>query len=143
MESGSSNGPVLVVRGMKGFFAGERRELAVGEELVVGRSRSADLSLRAARRFVQRGDQEQIMKTEAFLSVSRKHVRIKYVNPGLVEVEDLSSNGTFLDGRKIESVALTDFKERGHIVALGSAERLLLEIPAFKELGVETEVAPD
>ena len=143
MGTDRDNGPPLVVRGVKGFFAGERRELAVGDRLVVGRSRSADLSLRAARRLVQRGDQDQVMQTEAFLSVSRRHVRIHYLHPGLVEVKDLSTNGTFLDGRKIDCVGLTDLKERGHIVALGSLERLLLEIPAYEELGVETEVAPD
>ncbi|MHC4957511.1 MAG: FHA domain-containing protein [Planctomycetota bacterium] len=135
--------PVLVVRGLKGFLAGEERELHVGDVLVIGRSRSADLSLRAARRFLMRTDQEQVMESEAFKSVSRKHTRIQYLHPGLVEVKDLSSNGTFVDGRKVDVVALTDFRDGGHVVTLGASERVLLEIPAYKELGVDTEVRPD
>lgn len=135
--------PVLVVRGLKGFLAGEERQLYPGESLVIGRSRSADLSLRAARRFVMREDREQVMESEAFLSVSRMHARIEYLHPGLVEVKDLSSNGTFVDGRRIDCVALTDFADGGHVVTLGASERVLLEIPAYKELGVDTEVRPD
>ena len=100
-SNGNDNGPTLVVRGMKGFFTGEERELAVGEEIVVGRSRSADLSLRAARRFVQRDDQEQIMKTEAFLSVSRKHVKIHYLHPGLVEAAAQALQVLVEEGRKL------------------------------------------
>ena len=138
-----NGGPPLVIRGVKGFFRGEERQLEVGDELTIGRSRDADLSLRQSKRFRARRDRVAVMGTEAFLSVSRKHVRIQYLHPGLIEVKDLSANGTFVDGRKVDCVALTDFKERSHTIALGSAERLLLEIPAYRELGVDTEVTPD
>jgi pSer/pThr/pTyr-binding forkhead associated (FHA) protein len=135
--------PSLVVRGIKGFLRGEEVVMKVGDTLTVGRSRGADLSLRKARRLLQRDDIGEVMGTEAFLSVSRRHVRIHYMHPGLIEIKDLSRNGTFVDGRKVDCVALTDLKARQHIVALGSVERLLLEMPAYKQLGVETDVAPD
>lgn len=135
--------PSLVVRGIKGFLRGEEVVMKVGDTLIVGRSRSADLSLRKARRLLRRDDISEVMGTEAFLSVSRRHVRIHYMHPGLIEIKDLSRNGTFVDGRKVDCVALTDLKARQHIVALGSVERLLLEMPAYKQLGVETELTDD
>ena len=133
----------LVVKGMKGFLAGEEVVMKVGDRLVVGRSRSADLSVRRARRFVEREDIEFVMKSEAYLSVSRRHVQIHYMHPELIELRDLSSNGTFVDGKKIDCIGLTDLKQRSHIVALGFSERLLLEMPAYQQLGVDTEVTPE
>lgn len=139
----TGEGPTLLVKGVKGFLAGEEREVAVGEVLVVGRSRSADFSVRKARKLVERADAVEVMGTEAFLSVSRKHVRIHYMHPDLIEIQDLSSNGTYLDGRKVDCVAVTDLKQRSHILALGAVERLVIEFPEYRELGVETEVTPE
>ena len=45
-----------------------------------------------------------------------------------MEIKDLSRNGTFLDGRRIECVAVTDLRERAHVLELGSQERLFLEM---------------
>lgn len=120
--------PRLRVRGLKGFLAGEERVLDVGDELVVGRSRHADLSVRCAARFRAREDRGEILFSEPFLSVSRRHARIRFLHRDLVEVQDLSRNGTFLDGRRVDCVALTDLRERSHVLSLGAAERLLLEM---------------
>lgn len=138
-----ASGPSLVVRGTHGFLAGEERILRVGDALVVGRSRDADLSVRKSKRFTARPDGAEILLSKRWLSVSRKHVRIHYLHADLIEIRDLSSNGTLLDGHKVDCVALTDLKERSHVVGLGSSERLLLEMPGYRELGIETEVAPD
>lgn len=135
--------PSLVVKGIKGFLAGEEVVMSVGDTLTVGRSRSAGLSMRRSRRLHARDDIEQVMASEAFLAVSRRHAHIHYLHPDCVEIKDFSRNGTFVDGRKVDCVALTDLKQRSHIIALGGAERLLIEMPAFKELGVDTELAPD
>ena len=40
----------------------------------------------------------------------------------------MSSNGTFLDGRRIDCVALTDLDSERHILSLGAQERLFLEM---------------
>jgi len=135
--------PSLIVKGIKGFLAGEEVVMKVGDTLTVGRSRSAGLSMRKSRRLQERDDVAHVMGSEAFLAVSRRHTRIHYLHPDCIEIKDLSRNGTFVDGRKVDCVALTDLKQRSHIVALGGAERLLLEMPAFRELGVDTEVAPE
>ncbi len=41
--------PSLVVKGIKGFLAGEEVVMSVGDTLTVGRSRSAGLSMRRSR----------------------------------------------------------------------------------------------
>lgn len=119
--------PSILVRGVKGFLRGEERVLRVGEECVVGRSRAADLSLKRAKRFLERPDRVQVAKSERFLAVSRRHVRIRFLHPDVVEVKDLSANGTLLDGRRVDCVALTDLRSRAHEIGLGTMEVLRLE----------------
>jgi hypothetical protein len=123
-----SDAPQLSVIGIRGFLEGEERALAVGESLVIGRSRRADLSVRKSRKLLAREDATEIMHSHAFQSVSRQHVRIHYLHPGLVEVKDLSRNGTFVDGRRADCVALTDLRERSHVIQLGASERLRVEL---------------
>jgi len=118
----------LVIRGVKGFLAGEERRVGIGEAVVIGRSREADVSVRSALRTLDRGDYTDILESDPFKSVSRLHVRIHFLHPGLVEVKDLSQNGTFLDGKRVDCVGLTDLDEHVHILSLGDAERLSLEI---------------
>jgi len=124
---GEPSDPVIVVVGVKGFLEGEARLLKPGEELVVGRGRAADLSLKRAPKFTQRSDRLEVARSERFLCVSRRHVRIQFLHPGLVEVEDLSSNGTFVDGRRVDRIGLTDLRARTHDINLGGVEVLRLE----------------
>ncbi len=129
--SAEKNGcPDLVVRAVKGFLAGEERVLRVGEEIVVGRSRGADFSVRKARSLAARTDCAEVLRSAPFLSVSRKHVKIHFLHKDLVEVQDLSVNGTYMDGKRIDCVALTDLREKSHTLALGVCERLVLEYRA-------------
>ena len=115
--------PLVVIRGLRGFLAGERFVLRVGEAMVIGRSRKADLSTRNAERLRHRPDWQELIHKPPFNTVSRRHVRIHFLHPGLVEIKDISSNGTFLDGSRIDCVAVTDLDERGHVLAVGSQER--------------------
>ena len=118
------SGPVLV--GTEGVVRGERFELWRGASVVVGRSRSCDISLRRCKAWLAM-DEEKRRSDRDFKTVSRKHVRITYREPGKIEIEDLSSNGTFLDGRRIERVEVTDLRERPHELLLGTREKFLLE----------------
>jgi len=127
MNPERNGGPDLVVRAVKGFLAGEERVLHVGDEIVVGRSRGADFSVRKARSLAERKDCAEIVRSEPFLSVSRRHVKIHFLHKDLVEVQDLSANGTYMDGKRIDCVALTDLREKSHTLALGVSERLVLE----------------
>ncbi len=121
--------PMTGVRilGTKGFLKGEERTLGLGETVVVGRSRSADISVKRATKFLARKDRAQIARTKRFLSVSRRHVRIHFMHPDFVEVVDLSNNGTLVDGRRVDRIALTDLRERPHVLSLNGVEDLRLE----------------
>jgi len=119
--------PRLRLLGIRGFLEGEERIVQLGESVVIGRSRQADLSLRRARRFVERPDRAELLATERVRSVSRTHVRVHFLHPDLIEVEDLSQNGTFLDGKRIAKVAITDLRTTPHVLAIGSVERVRIE----------------
>lgn len=120
------NGTVLVVRGLRGFLGGEEQRVSVGETLIIGRSRRAGLSTRRAKKLKARPDWEKVIGTAAFLTVSRRHTRIEHVTPGVVEITDLSSNGTILDGRPIVRETVTDLAERMHILRVGAQEQFEL-----------------
>jgi len=129
----SSNGVVLVVRGLRGFLRGEERRLAVGESMVIGRSRKVDFSTRRAPRLKARPDAAKVIGTPAFLTVSRRHTLLHHVAPGVVEITDLSSNGTYVDGRKIERERLEDLATKNHILSIGAQERLELALESAKK----------
>jgi hypothetical protein len=122
------NGVVLVVKGLRGFLGGEEQRVRVGEALIVGRSRQAGLSTRRAKKLKARPDWEKVIGTAAFLTVSRRHTRIEHVKPGVVEVTDLSSNGTYLDGKLIARETITDLAERTHVLGIGAQERFELSL---------------
>jgi len=125
----SSNGPILRLRGIKGFLEGEERMLRRGDEIVIGRSRGADLSVRMSAKFLARPDRNELRGSKAYRSVSRRHVRIAYYRPDHIVIEDLSANGTYVDGKRVVGkLALSGFNGRGHVLALGAVERLRLDL---------------
>ena len=126
--------PVLVVEGAGGLLEGERCELARGETLVVGRSRSCQLSLRRVRGFRSRRDQEELLGSPRFRRVSRVHCEIAHLPDGRAEIRDLSRNGTLVDGRRLAR-ALT--------LAPGDpAVEVVLADPGHGRLRVRFEPAP-
>jgi hypothetical protein len=124
----SSNGVVLVVRGLSGFLIGEEKRVLVGESLVIGRSRRAGLSTRRAKKLKARPDWEKVIGTASFLTVSRRHTRIDHVSPGVIEITDLSSNGTYLDGKAIARVTVSDLRDKTHLLGVGAQERFELSL---------------
>lgn len=102
----------LVVRGHGGVLAGTEHTLARGETLIVGRSRTCDLSLRNTDAFRHREDAAKLLMTKEFNRVSRVHCEIRYREDGQVEIRDLSRNGTLVDGERVG---------RRHVVRLGGS----------------------
>ncbi len=117
-------GPVLV--GIEGFVQGEEYPLWRGATVVVGRSRSCDISLRRCKAWLALDPQKRDEQAD-FKTVSRKHVRISYADDNNIEIEDLSSNGTFLDGQRVSRVVIHDLRERSHELLLGTREKFRLE----------------
>lgn len=119
-----SDGPVLI--GTEGFVVGEKFPLDRGATIVIGRSRSCDISLRRCSSWLAQEHDKRDCDDD-FKTVSRKHIRISYYDNSNIEVEDLSSNGTFVDGRRISRTVITDLRERSYELLLGTRERFRLE----------------
>ena len=119
----------IVLRGVGGLAEGQQLKLAVGETIVVGRSRHCDWSLRRGPAFLKsdKDEREAIKADLLYSSVSRKHLRISYLAPDMLEIENLSGNGTLVDGRPVDKLVLTDVRTQAHRIQLGP-EGVILEL---------------
>ena len=117
------------VRGVKGFLEGEERLLKRGDEVVVGRSRKADLSVRMSTKYLERMDRGDVSRSEAWRTVSRQHARITFYRDDLIVIEDLSANGRFVDGERVDGkLNVEDLADNPRVITLGAVERLRIEI---------------
>lgn len=121
--------PSLLVRAADAAAQGETIRLSLGESLLCGRSRQCGWSLKRTLPYLEDADgaRERLRGTLAFTSVSRRHCRITFLAADLVEVENLSPNGTLVDGRPIDRLVLTDCRMHAHRVQLGP-EGVVLEL---------------
>jgi pSer/pThr/pTyr-binding forkhead associated (FHA) protein len=121
--------PTLIVRARDAAVQGETLRLTLGERVTCGRSRRCHWSLKRTVPYLEDKDgaRKRLEATLAFRSVSRRHCRISFLTPDLVEIENLSSNGTLVDGRPIDRLMLTDCRTRPHVLQLGP-EGLVLEL---------------
>lgn len=113
---------VLVIHGTGGYLENETYRLRYGQSVTIGRSRHCAFSLKDATKFQNDDDSAS---DEAFLRVSRNHLEISYPHPSMVEVRNLSRNGTRVDGKPIERVVLSDLDD-GALIRFGRNEALRL-----------------
>lgn len=121
--------PRIVLKGLVGIVKDESFPIEAGQDVVVGRSRSCEISIKSCRAYSMM-EAEAREKDEGLLTVSRKHLRIRFVKPDAVEVEDLSSNGTFLDGKKVEKITIKDLPAKAYEIRLGRRETFRMEFSA-------------
>jgi hypothetical protein len=121
--------PTLV--GIAGHVKGEEFPLEYGKKVTVGRSRSADWSLVQLSSWTSQGKQEQD-EDHAFRTISGKHFEITMYNLGSIELVNLSSNGTKLDGKPLDRATITDVSTNSHEIAFGADEVLRLEVRGAK-----------
>jgi hypothetical protein len=121
--------PTLLLKAKDAGVEGETLRVTLGESITCGRSRRCHWSLKRTVPYLEdhNGARERLQGTLAFRSVSRRHCRISFLGPDLVEVENLSSNGTLVDGRAVDRLMLTDCRTKAHVVQLGP-EGLELEL---------------
>ena len=119
-----ANPDQLILKGTKGSAEGETFYINYGQTVTIGRSRTADISFRHLPKYQNLTAEE--LKSDAILSISRKHLRIAFNNWHGVELKDLSTNGTFLVGKRINKKVIKDIKERSYEIRLGTTETFLL-----------------
>ena len=123
--------PTLV--GTKGHFSGEVFALEYGKAVTVGRSRSADFSLRRTQKYkAQKEDDRE--KDSSAQTVSGKHFVITMFNLGSIEVKNLSPNGTLVDDRSIQTLVIDDIAKKAHKIRFGADEVLQLEMRVHEDL---------
>ncbi|KAF0246641.1 MAG: hypothetical protein FD180_460 [Planctomycetota bacterium] len=121
--------PRIMLKGLSGIVKDESFPIEAGQDVVLGRSRSCEISLKSCRAYSLM-EPEQRDKDEGLLTVSRKHVRIRFIKTDGIEIEDLSSNGTFLDGKKVEKMTITDLPGKPCELRLGRRETFRMEFVA-------------
>lgn len=130
--------PIPMLIGLAGHVKGEHIALEYGRSMVVGRSRSADCSLRRMPIYQAMSPDER-ENDKSLATVSRKHFRVTSYNERSVELENLSPNGTLLDNEPLEKVVIDNLATTAHIIKFGDHEKFSLELgvpdPVLKEEG--------
>lgn len=107
--------------GIAGVVKGAKFSVQQGKSKVLGRSRDCDICLRELPAVAELAEKSEDYERH-FHTVSRKHAKITYHEYGNVEITDLSSNGTYIDGKRVEnSVMLTDLEQHPHELRLGTS----------------------
>jgi len=100
----------VVLEGRGGLLDGVRMPLRERAPLVIGRSRSCDLSFRKAPGFVRRVDRERLLRSREFNRLSRIHCELTLQKDGRVEIRDLSHNGTWVEGDRVHGSVVVDIR---------------------------------
>lgn len=124
-QDGASQGS-LVLMGIEGLVEGEVFRINAGEDVILGRSRSCDISLRKCFKYLAL-DPEDRKDDRHFQTVSRKHLRLVFKDADQIELENLGANGSFVDGTKVDKVIITDIRFQPHEILLGTREKFRLE----------------
>ncbi len=118
---------IPTLRGIEGHVKGEEMRLEYGRTIVVGRSRSCDFSLRRIKAWLEKNEEER-EKDRPFKTVSAKHFEITMYNLGSIEIVNLSPNGTYVDGSRIDKLVIDDIAEKTHEIKIGLGEKFELAL---------------
>ncbi|MCK6489771.1 MAG: FHA domain-containing protein [Planctomycetes bacterium] len=116
--------PVLI--GVAGLVDGEVFPLADGVEVVIGRSRSCTVSLRRVVNYLN-APQATRDADHDFNTVSRRHLRVT-VAATTASIEDLSTNGTQVNGQALDGPQQIDLASGGCVLRLGTREQFELRL---------------
>jgi hypothetical protein len=117
--------PTLV--GIAGHFKGESFPLQYGKTVSVGRSRSADFSLKRTEKYRAQTEQERDKDEEA-QTVSSKHFQVTMFNTKSIEIKNLSPNGIMVDGKPVETILIEDINSQSHKIKFGTSQAMSLEM---------------
>lgn len=118
--------PMLI--GIEGLVRGERYPLDSGNEIIVGRSRSCDISLRQLDSYRAMAPEDRDNDHD-FNTVSRSHIRIQVIKGNVVRFEDISTNGTYWNDQLITEPVDVNLDETSEtIIRLGARESFKLTL---------------
>ncbi len=115
---------VPVLLGTAGMVDGECFMLDRGMDIVVGRSRSCDVSLRRTAAYLKTPPAQRDADHD-FNTVSRRHLKV-IIHDNTVSIQDLSTNGTFFNGEPMREPQKVDLAVGPCTVRLGTRESFQL-----------------
>ncbi len=128
----NDNAERLLIAGVEGLLTDEELTIALGQSVIIGRSRRCHLSMRCSRAFRISDEQEQrrILDDKTFLKVSRRHLRISWLAPDQVEIWDLSRNGTWVNDKRVDRIVVGNLDRPIRIRMADSEHLVLAKAPA-------------
>ena len=123
---------IPTLRGIEGHVKDEEMRLEYGRTIVVGRSRSCDFSLRRIETWLEKGEEER-EKDRSFKTVSAKHFEITMYNLGSIEIVNLSPNGTYVDGSRVDKLVIDDIAEKTHEIKIGLGEKFEIALSEVED----------
>jgi pSer/pThr/pTyr-binding forkhead associated (FHA) protein len=71
---------------------------------------------------------EALERHRSYRKISRKHFRICLIGPDQLEIEDLSTNGTLVNGHRVDKIVIAGFQTAGRAVEIefGAGELIVL-----------------
>lgn len=127
----------LKLIGTDGLSKGEEFLIKKGDMVLIGRSRNCTICLADLKKYEELDPRDEVAQTK-FRTVDGKHLKIYFKDLEQVIVEDLSKNGTYLEGQRVSGqVQIRDIEETPQTLLLGLEERFRLEV------FTEAEPAPE
>ncbi len=117
------------ITGLTGLFRGAQATIRLGQSLVVGRSRMCDLSVARSEECV-RLSKAALESHKSYRKISRQHFRICLTGKDRIEVEDLSTNGTVVNGFRIDRIVIDDFASGNNKLSIQFGHGELIEVTA-------------
>jgi pSer/pThr/pTyr-binding forkhead associated (FHA) protein len=116
-----------LLEGRTGLFKGEHAQIHLGQGLVIGRSRSCDVSVARAQECL-RLSKDALEQHSSYRKISRKHFKVSLLSADVLEVEDLSTNGTLVNGYRIHRIQITSFTtdQKRVVVHFGDGEEIVI-----------------
>jgi pSer/pThr/pTyr-binding forkhead associated (FHA) protein len=120
--SNGSQVALLVLRGIDGGFRGLESRIRLGESLVLGRSRQCGFAPR-----ITEGGISCAAEVQRLRRMSREHARISFCNLRHVEIENLSRNGTAVNGQRVHRIVMDNLHEQPATIEVAGF-RVLMQI---------------
>jgi hypothetical protein len=131
--------PVPVLLGTAGLALGEVFKLGPQADVIIGRSRSCEISFQRFRPWLALSDDEQRMRDQFNSAVSRRHLRV--VTSGtLLKLGNLSSAGSRANGEPFSDAREFDLANGPVTIQLGQASELF-RAELMDEADVDARIA--
>ena len=149
----------VILKGISGFFKGEQFDLLPGKTYTIGRSSTADCSLKNTAVYKSLEKEGRLLE-KSFRLTSRKHFKIKVIdNRGFAEtstqlrvptkgsikviIECLSANGITINGKKVSQMIIPELTTIPNEIEFGADERMHLFIKSPQAKNAEEKVSSD